>query len=115
MTRETQRQSTCTYWGEKASDHNIVYMSTALERDVFVLVSLVADLKTLEIFMILCLLMSVFMDIDNSLLVRLRLDGLSASLSATVSSKPITSLKKRKALGNQGYEKKYMRSCWSYS
>lgn len=90
-------------------------MSTALERDVFVLVSLVADLKTLEIFMILCLLMSVFMDIDNSLLVRLRLDGLSASLSATVSSKPITSLKKRKALGNQGYEKKYMRSCWSYS
>lgn len=38
--------------GEKASDHEIVYMSTALERDVFVLVSLVADLRTLEIFMI---------------------------------------------------------------
>lgn len=55
------------------------------------------------------------MDIGNSLLACLRLDGLSASLSATVSSKPITSLKKRKVLDNQGYEKKYMRSCWSCS
>lgn len=38
--------------GEKASDHEIVYMPTALERHVFVLVNLVASSKALEISMI---------------------------------------------------------------
>lgn len=38
--------------GEKASNHEIVYMSAALERHVFVLVNLVADPKNLDVFMI---------------------------------------------------------------
>lgn len=63
--------------GQKASNHEIVYMSTVLERHAFVPVSLVADPKTLNAFAVsIYLLMSVFMDIGNSLLVCLRLNGL---------------------------------------